>query len=75
MIRKIKPTLSEDDHFSRYKMEGAGKTLHKEETKWATIFNSDLACLRYLYEVIEDLDKAGPGTKWDDPEFGPIATD
>jgi predicted nucleotidyltransferase len=42
--------------------------------KWKTIFNSELACLRYAYEVIGELDKT-PGKKWSDPEFGATPTD
>lgn len=30
--------------------------------------------MRYVYEVVAELDK-NPGCKWDDPEFGPIADD
>ncbi|CAK89170.1 unnamed protein product (macronuclear) [Paramecium tetraurelia] len=73
-LSKLKPVLTEEDYFGKYRMEGSGKTLHKEETKWTTIFNSDLACLRYVYEEISKLEQ-NPGAKWEDPDFGPTKED
>jgi hypothetical protein len=46
----LKPHITEEDLFGKFRMEGSGRTLHREETKWGTIFNSDIACLRYVYE-------------------------
>lgn len=73
-LRKLKPTLTEKDYFSKHEMIGKGRSLRIKETKWKTIFNSDLACLRYCCEVVKELEK-NPGSKWEDPEFGATKTD
>lgn len=66
----MKPTLKDDDYFDKHAMKG--KKIVK--TKWRTIFNSDIACLRYCYEIISELNKT-PNSKWTDPEFGSTPTD
>lgn len=69
-MRKLKPVLTDDDFFDKRTMRGKKVILKK----WKTILNSDLACLKFCYDLILELDKT-PGLKWSDPEFGSTPTD
>lgn len=66
LLKGMKPRLNEEDYFDRFQMKGKRIVLRK----WKTIFNSDVACLRYCYEQLFQL-KNNVGSKWLDPEFGP----
>jgi len=70
ILRTLKPRLTDEDFFDKRFLVGP-KIVKK---KWQTIFNTDIACLRYCYEVIAELDKT-PGSKWKDHEFGATPTD
>ena len=76
-IIALKPSFQEDDYFVKYKMEGDDGGLHVvNDERWQTIFTNELACIRFVYEEVSRIAQSGdPNKKWEDPEFGPTATD
>lgn len=43
-----------------------------EFTRWETIMNDELPCLKKVLEIVKDLKE---GELWSDPEFGPNEKD
>ena len=62
-----------DELMSKYKITDKDK-FEVGKKKWGTIFNSQMAALKYCHEVVKKLESEGK-KYWDDPEFGPTEHD
>ena len=71
-IGKVKPKFSGKDYFMRKCHNLTKDTI--DEKPWKTIFNSEMACLKSIQEILDEM-KAQNKEFWDDPEFGPTSSD